>query len=224
MRAKGGERNDRLQPRRDLRPRSGKWFITRHDNTGTRSPFVFIPSGLHLEALSREKPQAPAQFCPKRAWYPGAARRQVGVREEILQFKEWVSFPSLSDPDKLELDQTLLPQAITHSQNQSEPARQVPARLSQEDRVPWKSILAFMDRCRGTKHCQKQGLSQPREGMINSRTGRCHVRKSTKGGEKKEGISEGKASESREQWHLMSTPRGGLAKGRPSAPLLLFSE
>lgn len=179
---------------------------------------------MHLEALSREKPQAPARFCPKKASHPRAARRQVGVREEILQFKEWVSFPSLSDPDKLELDQTLLPRAITHSQNQSELARQVPARLSREDCVPWKSILAFMERRRGTKHCQKHGLSQPREGMTNSRTGRSHVRKSTEGGEGKEGISEGKASESREQGHLVSTPRGGPAKGRPSPLLLLFSE
>lgn len=139
----------------------------------------------------------------------------MAVREGVLQFKEWVSFPSLSDPDKLELDQTLLPRAITHSQNQSELVRQVPARLSREDRVPWKSILAFMERRRGTKHCQKHGLSQPREGMTNSRTGRCHVRKSTAGGEGKEGISEGKASESREQGHVVSTPKEDQLREAP---------
>ena len=70
--------------------------------------------------------------------------------------------------------------------------------MSREDGVPWKSLLAFLERCRGTKHCQKRGLGQRREGMINSRTGTCHVRKSSQGGGRgvvvKEGIRERKAS------------------------------
>lgn len=48
----------------------------------------------------------------------------MGWREEILQFKERISFPSLSDLNELELDPTLLPRAIMHSQNHSEPGRQ----------------------------------------------------------------------------------------------------
>lgn len=49
---------------------------------------------------------------------------EVGRREEILQFKEGISFPPPCDLDKLELDCTLLPGARTYSHNQSKPGHQ----------------------------------------------------------------------------------------------------
>lgn len=86
---------------------------------------------------------------------PKAAQEKGGWREETLHFKEWISFPSPNDLEKLELDHASLPGAITPSKP-IEARVATPARLSREDGILGNLSCHSCRDARGQKYCQKK--------------------------------------------------------------------
>lgn len=95
-------------------------------------------------------------------------------------------FPSPKYLDKIELDRHF---ASWGDNAQSKPIRAripVPARLSQEDNILWENTWHLHRDSRRVEILPKARAQLVERGKISSRTGRCHVKKSTQGKEERD--------------------------------------